>query len=127
MTKTSHQQPILIVEPNGQLREEIVNFLLSAGYKEVAAVASSPAALDKIRQSAYDFVVADAGQPMTDCLQFATDLATFSPRTRIIFMLGAEDPQSLDRTSMPPLDIRFLIKYSYERNLLYLLEENEQP
>jgi DNA-binding NarL/FixJ family response regulator len=126
--KTSHQQQcILIVEPDGQLREEIVNFLLSAGYQAVTAVANPSAALDKIRRSVYDIVVADAAKPVTASLQFATDLARLSPRTRVIFMLSAEDPQSLDRNSTPPLDIQFLIKYSYERNLLYLLEETEQP
>ncbi len=33
--KTTYHQSILIVEPNAQFREELCNFLLSAGYENV--------------------------------------------------------------------------------------------
>ena len=122
----SNRQPILIIEPNEQLREEIFNFLLSAGYEEVAAAHSPNAALDKIRQSAYDIVVADAGKPLTAVLQLARDLAGISPSARIIFMINAEDQQSWDQIAARSGNIRFLIKTDFARNLLYLLEENMQ-
>src|SRR5262245_28902687 len=93
----ANRQSILIIEPNEQLREEIVNFLLSAGYEEVAATDSLPAALDKIRQSEYDITVADAGKPLTAGLQFAADLTGISPGGRIIFMIDAEDQRSWDQ------------------------------
>ncbi|HMB27468.1 MAG TPA: hypothetical protein VKS99_05150, partial [Blastocatellia bacterium] len=59
----ARRKSILIIEPNAQLREEIVNFLLSAGYEDVAATDSLFEALDKIRQSEYEVIVADAGKP----------------------------------------------------------------
>jgi DNA-binding NtrC family response regulator len=121
------RQSILIIEPNEQLREEIFNFLLSAGYEEVAAVDSPATALDKIRQSAYDIAVADAGKPLTAGLQLAADLAGISPCARIIFMINAEDQQSWDQVAAQSGNIRFLIKTDFARNLLYLLEENMQP
>jgi DNA-binding NtrC family response regulator len=121
------RQSILIIEPNEQLREEIFNFLLSAGYEEVAAVDSPATALDKIRQSAYDIAVADAGKPLTAGLQLAADLAGISPGARIIFMINAEDQQSWDQVAAQSGNIRFLIKTDFARNLLYLLEENMQP
>lgn len=125
--ETANHQSILIIEPNRQLREEIFNFLLSAGYKEVAAADSLPAALDKIRQSAYDVAVADAGEPLTAGMQFATDLARVSPNARIIFMINAEDQKSWDQIAAQSVGVRFLIKTDFARNLLYLLEENAQP
>jgi hypothetical protein len=42
--KTTNHQSILIVEPNEQLREEMVNFLLSAGYENAEATESLAAA-----------------------------------------------------------------------------------
>lgn len=45
--KTVNRQPILIVEPNAQFREERYNFLLSDGYENVAATESLAAALIK--------------------------------------------------------------------------------
>jgi DNA-binding NtrC family response regulator len=122
--KTSHQQFILIVEPNVQLREEVVNFLLSAGYEQVEQSASLSAALDKIRQSAYDVVVAGVGRPTSTGLQFATTLAQRSPNTRIILMIEAEDQQSWDQIAPQFVEAQFLIKTDFARNLLHLLEKH---
>jgi len=123
----SNRQPILIIEPNEQLREEIFNFLLSAGYEEVASTDSLPAALNNISQSKYQVTLADAGKALTTGLQFAADLARISPDTRIIFMIDAEDQQSWGQIVAQSDKVRFLIKSDFARNLLYLLEENSQP
>src|SRR5262245_53645295 len=118
---------ILIIEPNGQIREEIVNFLLSAGYEDVTATDSLSEALDKIRQSEYEVTVADAGKPLTTGLQFAADLASLKPGAKIIFMINAEDQQSWDQIAAQSVGVRFLIKTDFARNLLYLLEESAGP
>jgi len=123
----ARRQSILIIEPNEQLREEIVNFLLSAGYEDVAATDSLPSALDKLRQSEYEVTIADAGRPLTTGLQFAAELASLKPGARIIFMINAEDQQSWDQISAQSVGSRFLIKTDFARNLLYLLEEGAQP
>ena len=123
----ARRQSVLIIEPNAQLREEIVTFLLSAGYEDVAAAESLPAALDKIRRSEYEVTVADAGMPLTTGLQFAADLADFKPGAKIIFMINAEDQQSWDQIAAQSAGVRFLIKTDFARNLLYLLEESAQP
>jgi CheY-like chemotaxis protein len=123
----ARRRSILIIEPNEQLREEIVNFLLSAGYEDVTATDSLLAALDKIRQSEYEVTVADAGRPLTTELQFAADLASLKPGSKIIFMINAEDQQSWDQIAAQSAGVRFLIKTDFARNLLYLLEEDAQP
>jgi len=123
----ARRKSILIIEPNAQLREEIVNFLLSAGYEDVAATDSLFEALDKIRQSEYDVTVADAGKPLATGLQFAAELAGLKPGAKIIFMINAEDQQSWDQIAAQSVGSRFLIKTDFARNLLYLLEENAQP
>jgi DNA-binding NtrC family response regulator len=123
----ANRQPILIIEPNEQLREEIFNFLLSAGYEEVAATGSLPTALNNISQSNYQVTLADAGKALTTGLQFAADLARISPNTRVIFMIDAEDQKSWDQIVAQSDKVRFLIKSDFARNLLYLLEENPQP
>jgi DNA-binding NarL/FixJ family response regulator len=123
----ANYQPILIVVPNAQFREEVFNFLLSAGYENVTATDSLPAALDKIRQSEYEVTVADAGRPPTAGLQFAADLGGFKPGAKIIFMINAEDQQSWDQIAAQSVGVRFLIKTDFARNLLYLLEESARP
>lgn len=122
----ANRQSILIVEPNEQLREEIFNFLLSAGYEDVAATDSLPSAIGKISQSEYDVTLADAGKPLIAGLQFAEDVAQISPSARIIFMINAEDQQLWDQIAARLDNVLFLIKTEFARNLLYLLEENTQ-
>ncbi len=123
----ANRQRILIIEPNAQLREEIVNFLLSAGYEEVEAPDSLPAAHDKFRQPEYEIIAADAGKPLNTGLQFAADLASLKPGARIIFLINAEDQQSWDDIVVQSAGVRFLIKTDFARNLLYLLGESAQP
>ncbi|MDX2033445.1 MAG: response regulator [Blastocatellia bacterium] len=125
--KTTNRQPILIVEPNGQLREEIVNFLLSAGYENIEETGSLTTDLDKIFRSAYEVVVADVGKPLKAGLQFAADLAQLSPKTKLILMIEAEDQNSWDQIAARSVEVRFMIKTDFARNLPYLLEECLQP
>jgi DNA-binding NtrC family response regulator len=124
--EAANRQSILIIEPDEQLREEIFNFLLSAGYEEVAATDSLPAALTNISQSEYEVTLADAGKPLPSGLQFAADLTEINPNSKIIFMINAEDQRLWDRIAAQSDNVRFLIKTDFARNLLYLLEENKQ-
>lgn len=124
--KSADRPTVLIVEPDRQIRKEIFNFLLSDGYEKTEEADSLEAALDKVRQSAYEIVMVDAGASLTVGMQFAADLAGISPNTRIIFMINAEDQQPWDQIATQSDKIRFLIKTDFARNLLYLLEEHSQ-
>jgi CheY-like chemotaxis protein len=125
--KSVNRQSILIVEPIGQIRDEIFNFLLSAGYEKTEEADGLESALEKIQQSAYDVIVADAGAPSVAGLQFATYLAQLSPGAMIILMIEADERQLWDQIATQSREVRFLIKTDFARNLLYLLEENTQP
>jgi hypothetical protein len=46
--RTATHQSILIVEPNEQFREELYNFLLSAGDANITTADSPACAIDKI-------------------------------------------------------------------------------
>ncbi len=125
--ETAKRQPILIIEPNAQFREELYNFLLSAGYENVTATDNLATALDKILQAAYDVVVADAGSPHVGGLQLAQDLAQLSPGMKIILMINAEDQQTWDHIAAQVGEVHFLIKTNFAQNLLYLFEEDALP
>ena len=125
--KTAKRQSILIIEPNAQFREELCNFLLSAGYENVAAVESLSEALDKIRQSAFEVVVIDAGSPHVGGPRLAQDLAQLSPGMKVILMIKAEDQQMWNQIAAQVGEVCFLIKTTFAQNLLYLLEEPAQP
>jgi DNA-binding NarL/FixJ family response regulator len=119
--KIDDRQSILIIEPDAQFREELYNFLLSAGYEKIEETDSFADALDKIVRSTYAVVVADAGEPLDSGLQFAADLVRLSPQTKIILMIDPEDQPAWDRIVAPPVEVQILIKTGFARNLLYLL------
>ncbi|MCI0393243.1 MAG: response regulator [Acidobacteria bacterium] len=123
--KIAKQQSILIIEPSGQFREELYNFLLSAGYENVTATDSLAAALDKIGQSAYDVVFLDAGSPKSGGLELAIDLVRSSPKTKIILMIKDEDQQAWSQVAAQVGEVHFLIKTTFARNLLYLLADHD--
>jgi DNA-binding NtrC family response regulator len=121
--KTAYHQTILIIEPNEQIREAIVNFLLSAGYQQIEeSDGFAHADLERIARSSYGAIVADAGVLLTAGLQFDTDLARLSPNTRIVLMIEPEEQPAWDQIATPPVRVQFLIKTDFARNLLYLLE-----
>ena len=125
--KSVNRQSILIVEPIGQIRDEIFNFLLSAGYEKTEEADGLEAALEKIQQSPYEIIVADVSEDLDAGMQFITHLARLNPNARIIFMINAEDQQPWDQIAAQSVEVRFLIKTDFPRNLLYLLEEHTQP
>jgi DNA-binding NarL/FixJ family response regulator len=121
--ETVTRQSILIIEPNTSFREELYNFLLSAGYQHIEETDGfASAAIERIARSSYGAILVDAGVPLAAGLQFATDLAKLSPNTRIVLMIDPEDQPAWDRIAAPPVEVQFLIKTDIARNLLYLLE-----
>ena len=121
--KTVKRQSILIVEPNMQFREELYNFLLSDGYEHVTATDSLATVLEQICHVAYDVILADAGVPWGSGLQVAKNVATWSPTTKIILMINAEDQQAWDQLAVQAVGMHVLIKSTFARNLLYLLAD----
>ena len=121
--KTARRQSILIAEPNVQFREELYNFLLSDGYEHVTATDSLATVLEQISHPAYDVILADAGAPWGSGLPVAKSLATLSPTTKIILMFNAEDQQAWNQLAVQAVGMHFLIKSTFARTLLYLLED----
>jgi DNA-binding NtrC family response regulator len=125
--KRAKSQSIMIIEPDAQFREELYNFLLSAGYERTENADSFPVALNKIVRSTYAVVVADAGESWDAGLKFAADLARLSPRTKVILMIDPEDQPAWDQVTTPRVEINILIKTGFARDLLYLLEKYQPP
>lgn len=120
--KTVKNQLILIVDSDAHFRETLYNFLLSAGYEKVDSAENFKKALEKIRQLAYNVVVLDAGSPPMEGVKFAKGIVALNPTMRVILMLRAEDQQKWNESGGKAGEFQFLIKTTFTRNLLYLLE-----
>lgn len=112
---------ILIVDSDDQFREGFYNFLLAAGYDEVDADKTFSAALARIRKSAYDIVISDLDSRFSEGLAFAKAVLKLSPDMKLILMIKTEDQENW--TEEPGLaGVPFLLKPTFPRNLLYLLQ-----
>jgi two-component system, response regulator FlrC len=114
-------QRILIVDSDDQFREGLHNFLLAAGYDDVDATKSFTAALARIRKSAYDVVVSDLDSRFSDGLAFAKRVVKGNPEIKLILMIKVEDQENWTEQS-ELTGIQFLLKATFPRNLLYLLQ-----
>ena len=120
--KKAKDQLILIVDRDAHFREGLYNFLLSAGYERVDSAENYHNALEKIRETEYDVVLLD-GSPLRAGQEVADNIAVLTPKTRVILMVGAEE-QPEPHEPRSKVEHQYLIKATFARNLLYLLEKS---
>ena len=118
---------ILIVEPDSNFREELYNFLLSAGYENVDSVESFEQSFKRMEESKYDVVISDASGRSTDGLSFARAVTRIRPNSEVILMISPEMQQEWNGQARNTGEFQCVIKTTFARNLLYLLEYRTGP
>jgi DNA-binding NtrC family response regulator len=120
----ARKQLILIVDSDAHFREGLYNFLLSAGYEKVDSADNYRSALEKTRETEYDVVLLDAGSTLNAGRNVADGIAASSPKTRVILMVGTQEPQELNDEAGSKAEYQYLIKATFARNLLFLLDRD---
>jgi DNA-binding NtrC family response regulator len=121
LVTNDQDQRILIVDSDAQFREGLYNFLLAAGYEQVDAAGSFTNALEKIRKSAYDVVVSEAGSRLMEGFAFAERIMKANPELKLILMIKVEDQENWTEKA-GSTGFQFLLKPTFPQNLLYLLQ-----
>jgi len=124
MYTSGNDRRILIVDSDDQFREGLYNFLLAAGYKDLNATKTFQKAIEKVKKSAYDAVISEAGSRSMEVLSFVEEMATANPEAKLILMLKVEDHERW-KEKAGLTGIQFLLKPTFPQNLLYLLQELE--
>jgi DNA-binding NarL/FixJ family response regulator len=119
--KAAKSHTILIIEPDAQFREELCNFLLAAGYEQVTATDSMTRVLEPIRHAAYDVIFVAAGALGAGDLQVAQDITAWSPTTKTVLMINAEEQDAWQQRAAHIVGVHFLLKMTFAYNVLYLL------
>lgn len=127
MSNVSLNKVILIVEPDSSFREELYNFLLSAGYENVDSVASFEQSFKRIMESRYDVVISDASACSTDGLRFARAVTKIRPGSEVILMISPETQKEWNGHARNTGEFQCVIKTTFARSLLYLLEKRSRP
>jgi DNA-binding NtrC family response regulator len=116
------RNPILVVDPDALFREELYNFLLAAGYRNVDSAEDVTGALERMQESEYSMVFLAADPYMPVALRCAERITRINPKTSVILLVGPED--RAEATSHLAERVQFLVKATFTRNLLYLLDEH---
>lgn len=110
---------ILIIDPDVHFREELFNFLLSAGYKYVDTADDFTQALAKIAQEEPDVILIDINQGI--CNETINTIVKINSSIRVITMICAEEQEQWSQQSDTLNDFELIIKNTYTHNLLYIL------
>jgi DNA-binding NarL/FixJ family response regulator len=126
VTMREHRR-ILIVDADETFRDELHNFLLSAGYRMVDSAVDHEDALLKLEERSYDVIMLDAGPPAGAVREFADKIVRRSPRTRVVLMAGRDFRPEESRGAIDRYECETLLKVAFARDVLYLLERNTDP
>ena len=97
-----HDERVLLVEDQEELREALLRVLREAGY-HVEAAADGAAALDLALEpgAEFDLVVSDVVMPRMSGLDLAEHLAAAKPRTKVLLISGHMSHPSLRDREVP--------------------------
>ena len=90
---------ILICDSDAYFREELQNFLLAAGYRDVEFAATVREALAKLRDKRYEYVLIGVSRTFSCERRWAAVIQRRQPAARILFLVSAADQPSIRATS----------------------------
>jgi DNA-binding NtrC family response regulator len=108
---------ILVCDRDAAFREALKNFLLAAGYPEVAVAATIRAALVKLRHEQYGYVLIGVFRSLTAGQRWSMVVQRRQPQAKVFFLVGARD-QPFFRDALHETIIK---EYVYS-NLLTLMQ-----
>ena len=123
--KRAKEQLILIVDIDAHFREGLYNFLLSAGYERVDSAENYHSALEKTKKTEYDVLLLDAVSRRRTALEAANTIVASNPKTRVILMVEPQGEEEPNDQAESKTEFQYLIKATFARNLLYLLDSGE--
>ncbi len=108
---------IFVYDRDTAFREALKNFLLAAGYPEVAVAATIRAALVKLRHEQYGYVLIGVSRSLTVGQRWAIIAQRRQPHAKVFFLVGARD-QPFIKGALHEIIIK---EYVYS-NLLTLMQ-----
>ena len=109
---------VLVFDLNRLYREEMRNFLLAAGFKEVDVAATETETIAMLHRKSYRYVLIGLSRPLSRGLALAADAERLQQGARILGLIEAKDQPLLDNGS-----VEFIIKESALPILLELMAQ----
>ena len=109
---------ILVVDRDTDFLNELANFLLASGYRNILLVSNYNDALTVLKQNYFDIILMEIYAPDLKGLDYAREIKRLKPKTKTFLMIGPEHQELINRNVEEDLEFDCLMKSTITQDLL---------
>jgi len=109
---------ILVVDRDTDFVNELTNFLLASGYRNILSVSNYNDALTVLKQNHFGIVLMEIYAPDLKGLDYAWEIKRLKPKTKTFLMIEPEHQELINRRVEENLEFDCLMKSTITQNLL---------
>lgn len=109
---------ILVVDRNVDFVNELTNFLLASGYRNISSVGNYDDALTVFKQNHTDIVLMEVYAPDLKGLDYAREIKRLKPETKTFLMIEPEHKELIDGNVEENLEFDYVMKSTITQDLL---------
>lgn len=111
---------ILIVDRDTSFADELTNFLLAAGYRNIESLDNYKGALVRVKQNSFDVVLMDIFNPEMKGLEYAEKIRFLKPKIKIFLLIEPEHHALINNELLREFKFKCVFKFLIKENLLEL-------
>ena len=115
MTKSTR---ILVVDRDIDFVNELTNFLLASGYRNILSVSNYNDALTVLKQNYFDIILMEIFAPDLKGLDYAKEIKRLKPKTKTFLMIEPEHKELINGNVEENLEFDCLVKSTITQDLL---------
>lgn len=116
---------VLIISPDGYYREELFNYLLASGYKEIQIADSIKNALPIVKEKHFSSVLIDISKEDLESLDYVYEAQKIAPNSKLILLIESQYQDLIDNKNRDKMNFEYVIKQFMLSNLLEILREKD--
>jgi len=109
---------ILIVDRDRDFANELTNYLLAAGYRNIESMDDYPKALIRMRQNQFDIVLMDVFAPEMKGLEYLQEIRRLKPEIKTFLMIEPGHQPVVNGKIKEEVKFDCVVKSTITQNLL---------
>lgn len=116
---------ILVVDRDLDFVNELTNFLLASGYRNILSVSNYDDALNMFKENHTDIVLMEVYAPDLKGLDYAREIKRLKPETKTFLMIKPEHKELINGNVEENLEFDYVMKSTITQDLLGYLKRND--
>lgn len=114
---------ILLVDRDTDFINELTNYLLAAGYKNIESIDNCASALTKLKLNHFDIVIMDIFAPDMKGLEYVRKIRKLKPEIKTFLMIKPEHKEIINKELLREAKLKCVLKPFIKQNLLNSIKE----